>query len=168
MFQGKTYQFNFLPFSLSSASWVFKKTLKLALAILLLRERGVQLIAYIDDLLLLAESKDLILDQVTGVRHLLECLGFIVNIKKSILDPAQVIEFLGLSVDSLAMEIRLPLVKFKQKLTSWQNRKDSSPNVSTTTRQDKCHELCPSTWTPVLLPSVDGTDQHIGAELPIL
>ena len=80
------------------------------------------LIAYIDNLLLLAESKDLILDQVTGVRYLLECLGFIVNIKKSILDPAQVIEFLGLSVDSLAMEIRLPPVKIKQKLTSWQKQ----------------------------------------------
>ena len=112
MFQGKTYQFNCLPFGLSSASWMFTKTLKPALAIL--RERGVRLIAYIDHLLLLAESKDLILDQVTGMRYLLECLGFIVNIKKSILDPAQVMEFLGLSVDSLAMEIRLPPIKIKQ------------------------------------------------------
>ena len=74
MFQGKTYQFNCLPFSLSSGPWVFTKTLKSALAILW--ERGVRLIAYIDDLLLLGESKDLILDQVTGVRYLLECQGF--------------------------------------------------------------------------------------------
>ena len=44
-------------------------------------ERGVRLIAYIDHLLLLVESKDLITDQVTGMRHLLECLGFIVNTK---------------------------------------------------------------------------------------
>ena len=65
-------------------------------------------------MLLLVESKDLILDQVTGMRYLLECLGFIVNIKKSILNPAQVMEFLGLSVDSLAMEIRLPPIKIKQ------------------------------------------------------
>ena len=36
------------------------------------------------------------------------------NIKKSILDPAQVTKFLGLSVDSLGMEIRLPPVKIKQ------------------------------------------------------
>ena len=61
----------------------------------------------------MVEFKDLILDQVIGVRYL---LGFIVNIKKSILDLAQlqVLEFLGLSVDSLAMEISLPLVKIKQ------------------------------------------------------
>jgi len=44
MFKGKAYQFNCLPFSLSSVPWVFTKTLKPALAIL--RERGVWLIAY--------------------------------------------------------------------------------------------------------------------------
>jgi len=48
------------------------------------------------------------------MRYLLESLGFIVNTKKSVLNPAQVIEFLGLSVDSIAMEIRLPSVKIKQ------------------------------------------------------
>ena len=41
------YQFNCLPFSLSSAPWVFTKTLKPVIA--LLRELGVRLIAYIDD-----------------------------------------------------------------------------------------------------------------------
>ena len=112
VFKGKTYQFNYLPFGLSSAPWVFTKTLKPALATL--QERGIQLIAYINDILLLAESRDLILDQLTGMKYLLECLGFIVNTKKSIVNPAQVMEFLGLSVDSIAMEIRLPPIKIKQ------------------------------------------------------
>jgi len=53
MFQGKTFQFTCLPFGLSSAPWVFTKTLKPALA--LLRQKGVRLIAYMDDILLLAE-----------------------------------------------------------------------------------------------------------------
>ena len=109
--KGKTYQFNCLPFGLSSAPWVFTKTLKPVLAVL--RERGVRLIAYIDDIQILAESRDLIQDQVTGMLYLLECLGFIVNRKKSILNPTQVIEFLGLSVDSIAMELRLPPIKMK-------------------------------------------------------
>ncbi|XP_065902413.1 uncharacterized protein [Dysidea avara] len=112
IFKERAYQFNCLPFGLSSAPWVFTKTLKPALAIL--RERGVRLLAYIDDILILAESRDLILDQVTGMLYLLQCLGFIVNTKKSVLNPAQVIEFLGLSVDSVAMEIRLPPIKIKQ------------------------------------------------------
>lgn len=45
--------------------------------------------------------------------YLLEYLGFIVNRKKSILNLAQVIEFLGPSVNSIAMELRLPLIKMK-------------------------------------------------------
>lgn len=111
-FKWKSYQFKCLLFGLSSAPWVFTNTLKPVLAVL--RERGVRLIAYIDDILILAESRDLIQDQVTGILYFLECLGFIVNRKKSILNPAQVIEFFGLSVDSIAMEMRLSLVKMKQ------------------------------------------------------
>ena len=55
-YQHKCYQFQCLPFGLSSAPWVFTKTLKPTLA--LLREMGVQLIAYIANTLLLAESRE--------------------------------------------------------------------------------------------------------------
>ena len=112
IFQGKCYQFQCLPFGLSSAPWVFTKTLKPALA--LLREMGVRLIAYIDDILVLAESKELAKNHVEGVVYLLQCLGFQINQKKSVLEPAQVREFLGLSVDTVAMELRLPLDKIKK------------------------------------------------------
>ena len=47
-YQNICYQFQFLPFGLSLAPWVFTKTLKPALA--LLREMGVRLIAYIDNI----------------------------------------------------------------------------------------------------------------------
>ena len=55
-FQGKVYEFNCLPFGLSSAPWVYTNTLKPVIA--LLRELGVWLIAYIDDILILAESRE--------------------------------------------------------------------------------------------------------------
>ena len=48
-YRGKCYQFKCLPFGLASAPWVFTKTLKPVLA--LLREMGVRLIAYLDDIL---------------------------------------------------------------------------------------------------------------------
>ena len=53
-FQGgdKHYQFNFLPFGLSSAPWVFTKTLRPVVAFR--RELGMQLIIYIDNILLMA------------------------------------------------------------------------------------------------------------------
>ena len=110
-FQGKTYQFTCLPFGLCSAPWVFTKALKPALA--MLRQKGVRLIAYMDDILLLAESKEMIHDHLEGMTYLLESLGFIINRKKSVLNPAQTLEFLGLTVDSLSKELRLPPLKIK-------------------------------------------------------
>ena len=111
-FLGKTYHFTCLPFGLSSAPWVFTKTLKSALA--LLRAKGVRLIAYIDDILVLAESKELLLDHLEGICYLLECLGFIINTEKSVMIPDHVIVFLGLTVNSTSMELSLPPVKIKQ------------------------------------------------------
>ena len=111
-FLGKTYQFNCLPFGLSSAPWVFTKTLKPISA--LLREMGVRMIVYIDDILILAESRDLLNDHVTGLVYLLECLGFIINKKKSILTLSRSLEFLGFVVDTLTMELKLPREKLKK------------------------------------------------------
>jgi len=72
------------------------------------------LIGYIDDILLIAESKDQARDQAQATVHLLECLGFIINTEKSVLIPDQTIEFLDLTVNSINMELRLPPVKIKQ------------------------------------------------------
>lgn len=101
--QGSTYEFNCLPFGLSSAPWVFTKTLKPVAA--LLRELGV----YIDDILIMAESMELAKEEVMTLTYLLECLGFIIHKdKKSVLIPAQTMDFLGLTIDSVLMELRLP------------------------------------------------------------
>ena len=76
---GSVYEFNCLPFGLSSAPWVFTKTLKPVAA--LLREMGVRLVVYIDDILILAESRQRAHEQAEALMYLLECLGFIINSK---------------------------------------------------------------------------------------
>ena len=86
------------------------KTLKPALA--LLCARGVRLIAYIDDILVLAESKELLLNHLEGMSFLLEYLGFIICTEKSVMIPNHV--FLGLTVNSTIMELGLPPLKIKQ------------------------------------------------------
>ena len=53
--QGQMYEFQCLPFGLSSAPRVFTKLLKPVTA--LLRQRGLRLILYLDDMLLMAQSK---------------------------------------------------------------------------------------------------------------
>ena len=55
--QGETYQFNCLPFGLTSAPRVFTKILKVAMTIL--RSLGLRMITYIDDILIMAETENL-------------------------------------------------------------------------------------------------------------
>ena len=79
--EGKLYQFNCLPFGLASAPWVFTKTLRPVIA--LGRELGMRLVVYIDDILLMAESKEKARDQANGLVYLMNCLGFTVNREKT-------------------------------------------------------------------------------------
>ena len=107
----KIYQFNCLPFGLSCAPWVFTKTTKPVTAVL--REMGIRLIIYIDDMLIIVESETLLKDHIQGIIYLLENLGFVINFPKSLLEPKKIIEFLGFLVDSNAMELKLPGDKLK-------------------------------------------------------
>ena len=108
----QTYQFNCLPFGLSSAPWVCTKTTRPVVAAL--REIGLCLIIYIDDILVMAETESLLKDHVTAVMYLLENLGLVINHPKSKLDPSQEIEFLGFNVNSKTMELKLPREKIKK------------------------------------------------------
>ena len=111
-FKGKTYQFKCLPFGLACAPWVFTKILKPLAA--QLRQLGMRLIVYIDDILIPAESKEMARDHVMGLLYLLENLGFVINKPKCVLDPMQIIEFLGFSVNSVQQELSLPAGKVKK------------------------------------------------------
>ena len=102
----ETYQFNCLPFGLSSAPWVFTKTTKPIVVIL--RTKDLRMIIYIDDILILSETESLSREQTAGLVFLLENLGFIINYPKSILKPSKEIEFLGFIVDSTTVEMKLP------------------------------------------------------------
>uniref|UniRef100_A0A1X7V9F4 Reverse transcriptase domain-containing protein n=1 Tax=Amphimedon queenslandica TaxID=400682 RepID=A0A1X7V9F4_AMPQE len=82
-FMDRFYQFNCHPFGLASAPWVFTKTLKPIAS--LIRELGIRLVLYIDDILLMAETKKKARDQASGLVYMLQCLGFTVNIKKTVL-----------------------------------------------------------------------------------
>ena len=57
-FREQTFQFKCLLFGLACAPWVFTKTLKPIVA--QLRQLGVRLIVYIDDILILAESREML------------------------------------------------------------------------------------------------------------
>ena len=75
--QNCSYQFSCLPFDLSCASWAFTKALRPVLT--LFRELGVRLVAYIDDILVLAETEEMARYHTSGLTYLLDNLGFMVH-----------------------------------------------------------------------------------------
>ena len=64
-------------------------------------------IIYLDDLLILGNSMSEIFIARDSVIFLLEHPGFVINLKKCVLDPAQEIGFLGLTVNSQTMTLSL-------------------------------------------------------------
>jgi len=55
---------------------------------------GVRIIIYIDDMLILADSKEEATQHLEALMFLLEALGFMINPEKSHLLPCQNVEFL--------------------------------------------------------------------------
>jgi len=100
------YEFQCMPFGLSTAPRVFTKLMKPVLAIL--REKGHKIVAYLDDLLLLGKSAFEVNCIVTDCLGLLSYLGLIINEKKSELEPQQNLEYLGFVFDSIKMSMSLP------------------------------------------------------------
>ena len=106
IFNGKIYHFKVMPFGLNFAPRIFTKLFKPILR--LLRSQGMLLIIYLDDILLIAPTADLCLAQGKFLMKLLQDLGFLVNMNKSVLTPTQRIIFLGFLIDSVNMTISLP------------------------------------------------------------
>ncbi|KAL0198643.1 hypothetical protein M9458_007183, partial [Cirrhinus mrigala] len=104
-FEGRAYQYKVLPFGLSLSPRVFTKVAEAALSPL--RERGIRILNYLDDWLILAHSWDLVCAHRDMVLNHLAQLGLRVNWEKSKLSPAQRISFLGVELDSVSMSARL-------------------------------------------------------------
>lgn len=73
-----------------------------------------RIVVYIDDILILAESRELARDHAIGLVYLLENLDFAVSNAKCQLELTQVIEFLSFTVNSLNQELSLPAGKIKK------------------------------------------------------
>ena len=98
-----------MPFGLNVAPRVFTKLLKPVVA--WLRGQGIRLIIYLDDILIMASSVELVKQHKQITIRLLESLGFLINYDKSMVIPTQKIQFLGLLIDSTQMLFILPETK---------------------------------------------------------
>ena len=102
----KTYQFKALPFGLNIAPMIFTRLMKPVASYL--PKRGVRLVIYLDDMLIIGASPEETSQFTVMAIKLLESLGFIIiNKEKSIMTPTQVIQFLGFIINSNTMMILL-------------------------------------------------------------
>ena len=105
IWEDRVYEFQSLPFGLSSALRVFTKLLKPVMA--LLQQRGLRSMVYLD-MLLMAESKQELVRKSQEVLSLLRLLGFRINWGRSQLTPTNRLVYLGLTIDSILMTLTLP------------------------------------------------------------
>ena len=91
--QGQAYQFRALPFGIATAPLEFTRVVKEVKFIAL--SQGVRIHQYLDDWLVRAKDPDSCARDVQKLISLVEQLGWIVNVKKSELNPTQDLEFLG-------------------------------------------------------------------------
>ena len=80
-------------FGLGLAPRIFSKLLKVPIA--LLRRLNIRLVIYLDGILLMGKTLEEILMSRDKLIFLFQHLGFVINLKKSVLKPSQQIEFLG-------------------------------------------------------------------------
>lgn len=92
-YRGRSFRFTCLPFGLSTAPRTFTRITRAMVAHL--RRRGVRIFTYLDDWLIVADSRQEVLRSTTATTETAERLGWLINHAKSDLAPSQQITYLG-------------------------------------------------------------------------
>ena len=108
---GEHYRFSAANFGLATTPRTFTRVL--APIVARLRREGARLVWYIDDFLVLGPSRDSVRFWTRRLLETLRYFGFSVNEAKCELEPSQSMEFLGLTIDTRAMELQLPTRKLR-------------------------------------------------------
>ena len=106
---GNLYEFLCLCFGLGPAPRIFTKLLKIPVSVL--RRINIRIVIYLDDMFIMGQTMEEILMSRDTVIFLLQRLDFVLSVEKSILNPVQEIEFLGVTINSLKMCVSLPQEK---------------------------------------------------------
>ena len=94
-----------------------------------IRNKGIGLVIYLDDMAIISSSRELSSQEAAIVVQILESLGFIINKEKSVLIPSQKMVFLGYVIDSVEMTVSLPeekLNKLKEQTLSLREKPQCS------------------------------------------
>ena len=109
---GQRYCFLVLPFGLTSSPRIFSKVLKPAIAYL--RNLGIKISFYLDDVFVCGPSLEKVEGDLACSLSLLANLGFNINFEKSNLVPSHSLQHLGYIWNSSCMTISLPQDKLSK------------------------------------------------------
>ena len=98
VFRGVSYQFKVLCFGLTIAPQVFTRLMAPVSSIL--HRYGIRMLRYLDDWLVLADSRTTCLEARDKLLQVCEELGLQINLRKSSLIPSQQVTYLGMVIDS--------------------------------------------------------------------
>ena len=102
---GTIYQYNVLSMGSSSSPYFLQKVLRPVIQEL--RMEGIRLTIYVDDILIMASSKEACIKDTSRVAQLLVELGFHLNVPKCEIVPSQQRVFLGLELDTSGPQPRI-------------------------------------------------------------
>ena len=105
----KHFTFTVLPFGLSTAGYVFTRTMNCIIR--QARMHGIKVIAYLDDVICVANSQEDSERCTHNVINTFKDAGFIVNKEKSSLNPCQKLQWLGFVFDTIDCKISIPTEK---------------------------------------------------------
>ena len=100
VFRDRVYQFKALCFGLSTAPQVFTRVMAPVSAIL--HSMGIRMRRYLDNWLVQSSSRDSLVRDLQTVLSLCHELGIVVNPQKSNLVPSQIVQYLGVVIDSIS------------------------------------------------------------------
>ena len=103
MSEGTVYQFKALCFGLSTAPQVFTRVFAAVSA--WAHARGIRLLRYLDDWLVLSSSEKKAKESIRELLSLCHTLGIVINEKKSDLVPSQSAKYLGITIDTGAGKV---------------------------------------------------------------
>ena len=103
-YRKQNWQFRAMPFGLNIAPRIFTKVI--AHIVKVMAKEGIWCLPYLDDLLIVAPTKEKCLHHLEMATKILEDFGWIINQEKSRQQPAQNFEWLGLHLDLKSHTVR--------------------------------------------------------------
>ncbi|RLC31138.1 MAG: hypothetical protein DRH37_03745 [Deltaproteobacteria bacterium] len=101
---GRVFQFKTLPFGLAPAPRIFTQVVKVLLK--WCHRKGINMVPYLDDWLLYHTDRELLIEHTRLVVQMAGNLGWVINLEKSELVPAQKFDFLGMTLDTRLSTVR--------------------------------------------------------------